>query len=183
MNPNQFYNAQVKLTEKIKNEISEMYGNANKAANIMLPGMLQLRLYTLFEIKGKFTEKELKLMIDRANGLLLDPQMMPNKDAFYYGIKDAIELDRLDSKWEVDKEIMEIMMEGFVPTNPKFEYEKSPRFWELQKKKLGFNHRYQQFSTDNKLAEYERQKKELEGQLESAETKIKELENDEVNNG
>lgn len=57
---------------------------------------------TLSQMKGKFTRGELYLLIDTFNATMLTPEF--SGQHIEHSAEDAIALDNLDQKWEVEKE-------------------------------------------------------------------------------
>ena len=96
---------------------------------------------------------------------------------------DNIEQNKKDeanykTQWEVEKRLYELLLEGdnSTATNPKIKAETLPEYWELQKKMLQFKFREVKHLAESKLKHYEMNNTHLKEQLESAQSKLKELE-------
>lgn len=82
--------------------IEKYYPTKYKGANTILSAFPQFFALTISEIKGKFEESELALMIDATNGTATTPQIMgqhigPN-------VADGMAIDGLDGKWSVNRD-------------------------------------------------------------------------------
>ena len=77
------------------------FDNLNAGVTYALEAFLPLYRRTLHEIRGKFTEGELSLLIDVSNGLCLTPGIAGQHTITQ--VADGCDLDKLDEKWEIDK--------------------------------------------------------------------------------
>lgn len=66
-----------------------------------MAAFLPLYQRSLHEIRGLFSAGELSLMIDCHNGTILTSSLAGQQ--LPITVRDSIELDRMDDKWEVDK--------------------------------------------------------------------------------
>lgn len=92
------------ISEEHAELFSGMFGSLNAAGSYIMAAWLPLMHRTLHDLKGVFTADELMLMIDRHNGVMLSPDYAGQSLAL--GVRDSIELDRTDQKWNVDKDRM-----------------------------------------------------------------------------
>ena len=77
----------------------------------------------------QFTNDELSLIMDALNGVrCMDG--LPVKFHIISNIVDAIEVDRLDMKWNVDRTVLSRKFEALTETQAKDLYEKVCRFWD-----------------------------------------------------
>lgn len=88
----------------------ETFKNLNAGSMFVLDAFPTLYKRALFDLKGIFTRGELCLMIDLFNGLILTPQIAGQHIAIE--VKDGIELESLDKKWEVNKDEILVKLEG-----------------------------------------------------------------------
>jgi len=84
-------------------------------------------------------------------------------------------IDNYKPQWEVDDELYKLMIAGQKKIEPQFEFERDPRYWELRTKQLESKYKMDKFMAESRLAEYDRQMKLLDEQIDSAKTKLKEL--------
>lgn len=80
----------------------QLFGSTNAGAEFVVNAFHGWYRRTLHDLKGVFTADELMLMIDRHNGVMLSPDYAGQSLAL--GVRDSIELDRTDQKWNVDKD-------------------------------------------------------------------------------
>ena len=80
-------------------------------------------------------------------------------------------------QWEIDKEIYEMRTAPGASAKivPIFKYEENPRYWELVGKVVGYEFREQKYMAEAKIRQFDAQEKAILEQLESAQTKLKEL--------
>ena len=83
--------------------LQQNFKTLNSGAEFVLEAVPAVaRIYTGYELKGKFIAGELKLMLDVMNGMLLTGQLAGRH--LPLSVQDGIALDGLDKKWEVDAE-------------------------------------------------------------------------------
>ncbi len=122
-----------RINDKTVDYLQKNFKNLNAGSEYLLDSIPTVaRVYAGYQLKGKFTGGELKLMIDVMNVRqdMLTPQLagqhiLPN-------VQDGITLDHLDEKWEVDPDkiqeklkslsipdvfFMEIWIQGFRQQN------------------------------------------------------------------
>lgn len=66
----------------------------------------RIRLYSIHEIKDKFTKEERLFITDSLNGTMPPPDIRCNISAFVARIKDASILDKLNEKYNVDMDAL-----------------------------------------------------------------------------
>ena len=81
-------------------------------------------------------------------------------------------------QWEIDEKIWELHLkdDNCKQIENTIKLHEEPEFWELHKKKLEYKYRMDKFTAENYLKGYEQQRKEVNAQLESSLSKLKELE-------
>ena len=94
-----------KITPRIADNtvgfLTDNFKNLNAGSEYLLDSVPAVsRVYVGYQLKGTFTENELKLMIDIMNGTMLNPSLAGQH--LKSNIEDGISLDHLDTKWEVD---------------------------------------------------------------------------------
>lgn len=88
------------ITEKSAEFYKTTWGSVNGGTTYILDAFPGLYKRTLHDLKGRFTRKELMLMIDVNNGLWLTPGISGQHMSAQ--VSDGIALDRIDEKWEID---------------------------------------------------------------------------------
>jgi len=83
---------------------SVQFDNLNAGVTYTLESYRDLYRRTLHEMRGKFVEGELMLMIDVCNGLMLTPGLAGQH--IIADVSDGCDLDKLDQKLEIDKKTM-----------------------------------------------------------------------------
>jgi hypothetical protein len=91
-----------RISESAKDFFEALFASGNQGYQYALESFPALYQFTLDrELKGVFTDGELKLMLDVFNGTALTPQI--SGQHLLANVVDGIELDGLNSKWGVDK--------------------------------------------------------------------------------
>jgi len=80
---------------------SSQWYNLNAGVTYTLESYRDLYRRTLHEMRGKFEEGELMLMVDVCNGLMLTPQLAGQQ--IIANVADGCDLDGLDKKWKISK--------------------------------------------------------------------------------
>jgi hypothetical protein len=142
-----------KITPRINEKSEEFFKTNFKSVNSGAEYLLEsipavARIYAGYQLKGKFTADELKLIIDVMNGTMLTAQfagqhLLPN-------VQDGIALDHLDEKWEIDADklkekikslsipdifFLEIWIQGFWQQNTESGVELEKYIEELKEEK------------------------------------------------
>lgn len=88
--------------EKVNN--TKIYGDSNFSWKVssIVDDLLAAIKYTKFELKDKFSPKELSLISDSLNGLLRSNEVNP-VILLHSNLFDSIEYDKLDVKYNLDK--------------------------------------------------------------------------------
>jgi len=79
---------------------SQVWGAVMPGASYVLESFPSLYQRTLSDMCGTFSEAELSLILDIHNGTLLTPGMAGQHIGI--AVRDSIELDGSDQKWEID---------------------------------------------------------------------------------
>ena len=82
----------------------KFFKNLNAGATYTLESFPGMYRKTLFGMKGLFSENELKLIVDIFNSTMLTPVLAG--EHLVWSVQDSIELEHVDKKWEVKKEII-----------------------------------------------------------------------------
>jgi hypothetical protein len=90
-----------RITDTSEAFFSSNFDNRSAGAEFILAAFPALYARTLHLLKGKFTAGELSLMIDVANGQMLNPAMAGQH--ILASVTDGCELDSLDEKWQVSQ--------------------------------------------------------------------------------
>lgn len=101
--PVRFRGEQLELTQ-LATRITPGQASLGLVAKRDLERYYALLERSLREIKGRFTEAEISLMIDVNNGTLWQPHTM---GLLGLQVLDGIGLDGLDEKWGVDAEVLQ----------------------------------------------------------------------------
>lgn len=90
-----------RISSKNAEWLEHHFGNRNKGAEYLLGAFPELyRRCISDELRGTFTVSELSLLLDTFNATMLIPQLAGQH--LLVSAKDAIRLDQLDKKWDVD---------------------------------------------------------------------------------
>jgi hypothetical protein len=92
---------QLYISEKATNFIDNWFEKRNPGIEFILETFYYSFNHALNEIKGKFTENELNLIIDAFNGTLLTTQIMGQH--LQPQVEDGCSFEFLNDKWDVSK--------------------------------------------------------------------------------
>jgi len=90
------------LDQQAAEWLEKYYPTKYKGSGTILAAFPQIFAATVAEIKGRFGESELALMIDTMNGTAITPQIMGQHIAA--STADAMALDALGEKWDVNRD-------------------------------------------------------------------------------
>lgn len=93
-------NIEARTDEKTAEWCEMNFGSRNDGAEFVLDVFPGLYRETLRELRGRFTEGELSLILDVMNGTMITPQLAGHSLAA--NAEDGMRLDRLDVKWETE---------------------------------------------------------------------------------
>lgn len=94
-------NITIRISEIEVERLKKIYGKHTPAAQRAVESWFVLRQSTLRDLKGIFTENELKLLIDNENGSLFNPETDYNPEFLAINVKDGCDFEELDKKWDV----------------------------------------------------------------------------------
>lgn len=103
----------IKISKEQHNFLQEKYKNVSEGVrqcvdNIRYPPsslpeiLRQIRLYSLRELKGKFSKEEWCFFFDSLNGTIVDSPFRCNVQALVFHCEDSEQLDGTATKWNVD---------------------------------------------------------------------------------
>ena len=81
--------------------VAKMFSDPLTAHGFMLDVWKQAWRHSLVSMKGLFTDRELSLLIDTHNGLMLSAHHY-DSNTLAVGTSDSIALDGMDQKWKID---------------------------------------------------------------------------------
>lgn len=90
------------ISEKATEFIDNWFKRRNPGIEFILESFYITFNHALYEIKGKFSDNELNLILDAFNGTLLTTQIMGQH--LLPQVEDGCRFEFLDEKWEVKKE-------------------------------------------------------------------------------
>lgn len=93
-----------RITDDCRSYLTDNFRNANAGAEYTLESANVLYRQTLRGLKGRFSDGELKLMIDVMNATMLTPVIAGGQ--LQGNVIGGIALDGLAEKWEIDGEVM-----------------------------------------------------------------------------
>ena len=94
-------NTNARITDKTEKFLTDHFRTKSAGAEYILAAMpAVMRKFIGMDIKGRFTENELKLMIDAMERCVLSPEMAGQH--LPLNVTDGIMLDHIDEKWGVD---------------------------------------------------------------------------------
>jgi len=99
-----------KINDKIAEFYPEVFSNLHSGATYVLEAFPRLYQRTLHDMRGTFSDGELKLMVDVMNATMLTPQSAGHHLAA--NVSDGIALDSLDKKWKIDGDNLKFKLGG-----------------------------------------------------------------------
>ena len=125
--------SQTKLSEKTQEELKKLYETTYNALQNVAEGFLQLRLYTISEIKKiGFTAEELTSIIASLNGSLSDSQTSCNAKALRYELEDFETLENGISRYNANPEQLLSKIDQLTAAQTYFLQEEIYRWWGQQ---------------------------------------------------
>lgn len=120
----------LRVTEAETKGYVEIYPNQHFGLCRAVKSFLVLRKASLFEIKTLFNENELKCLIDISNGSIFDEARSHNNQTLEFELIDLFDLDKLDKKWELDRESFLIKIRTLTAAQTYFLQDWANMFWE-----------------------------------------------------
>jgi hypothetical protein len=93
-----------KISEESAAWLEKNFKNLNAGATYILDAFPGLYARTLHDLAGNFPRGELLAMVDVMNATWLTPGIAGQHLAI--NVRDGIELDHLDQKWEIDGKVL-----------------------------------------------------------------------------
>jgi len=93
-----------RVTETAADWYKTSFGSHNAGAEYVLAAFPALYARTIKEAKAFFSPNEKKLIIDVANGMMLNPAMAGQH--IVASCTDSMDLDGTDEKWQIDRVFM-----------------------------------------------------------------------------
>lgn len=93
-----------RISENTEKFILNNFRSVNAGGEYFIEAFLPLFKRTLADLRGVFTDSELKLMVDVFNSTVLTPALAGQH--LFINCSDGMELDRLDHKWEVTRKTL-----------------------------------------------------------------------------
>lgn len=90
----------LRISDKARECLADNFSGPNIGAGYVIDSFPALYRATLRELKGMFTRDELMLLVDCMNATMLTPGLC---DEVLTNAVDAMALDALDEKWEVNR--------------------------------------------------------------------------------
>jgi len=92
--------AGLSMCADITKRVSDVGVDVNKISD-EAENLMQIRFYSLKELKNYFTQGEWAFLADMLNGTMITPMFRCNADALCIAIDDADALDHLGEKWKI----------------------------------------------------------------------------------
>jgi len=105
-------NISPRVSDSTADYFTEHFKSVNAGATYILESYQPLFKRTLAELKGKFSHGEMSLVVDVFNGTALTSGLAGQH--ILLSCSDAIELDGLDTKWEIDKKELLEKIQGLT---------------------------------------------------------------------
>jgi hypothetical protein len=109
--------------------LKDIWGSTSAGATRSVDAYIALRKRILNGLKNRFTQNELMLLIDHQNGTIFSPSLFSTTETMQHSVSDAIILDGLDSKWEIDKQVLFEKISRLSDPEAYFIREEIDRFW------------------------------------------------------
>ena len=116
---------------RLMQQIYERVGEKDPEVIVsQLETLHRLRLYSIRELKGKFTPSEWKFMVESMAGTLVSADMRPNVSIFVAHCEDSASLDCLDAKYGVDMPSFINKLKSLTSAQVDTIYYEIEKFWE-----------------------------------------------------
>lgn len=119
----------IRMPEDLASWLSEQGDNMNQAIVDSLCNQRLCRVYSLSELKGRFSAKEWKFFADSLNGTLVNDQFRYNKGALIAHCEDSESIERTATKWGVDINTLKENICTLAGAQVEALYSRVERFW------------------------------------------------------
>ena len=92
--------------------------------------LLQIRAYSMREIKGLFTPAEWCYMADSLNGTIITPEFRCNTGGLIASVEDSNDFDNLAEKWKVDVDALIEKIKKLTGAQVDAVYSRVENFWD-----------------------------------------------------
>ncbi len=128
-NANNQNSKQIRVLERLLENITSRYASANGGVNRALYLLENLEKRLTAEIRGLFTEDQLKAILDANNGTLISEPFWGSQRAMVIQMQDGDEYDQLGKKWGVSIEAICNKINKLSPAAFLYFHEEIYRFW------------------------------------------------------
>ena len=96
----------IRVPEAYHEDFRKIGNNTSQNAIQAISGYIELRRYTMRELKGVFSAAEIKYLVDMSNSSMFLPEYASNLQMLIARVEDANKFDGLADKWQVNLDIM-----------------------------------------------------------------------------
>lgn len=119
-------------SERAEKALSDVYPNRTAGAETVLEAWTYMRVRSLAEIKGKFSESEIYYFVDVFNGTIIEPRFSCDNVFIVHQVQDGAKYDNLGEKWKVDIDLFVEKIKDLTSAQTFFLLEEIQRFWEKE---------------------------------------------------
>lgn len=119
----------IRMPEELAAWLSEQGDSMNQVIVDLLDNIRYSRMYSLNEIKGRFTAAEWKFFADSLNGTLVNDQFRYNKGALVAHCEDSESFECTATKWGVDINILKDKISSLAGSQVEALYSRVEVFW------------------------------------------------------
>lgn len=119
----------------LEQRLAEVFENKSSGAEMAIDAWFCMRKYTLFELKGKFTEEELYALVDAYNGTIFEPQYASSPQFIRIQIEDSIKFSGFSQDWKFKREEFLKKIDSLTAAQSYFLLEEIQRFWNKESDK------------------------------------------------
>lgn len=117
------------MPEELASWLSEQGDSVNQVIVNLLDNSRIARVYSLSELKGKFTAEEWKFFADSLNGTLVNDQFRYNKGALIAHCEDSEELEGTASRHNIDIDSLKKKINSLAASQVEALYSRVELFW------------------------------------------------------
>lgn len=128
-NANKGNSKNVRVLERLLETVGTKYSSANGGVNRALYLLENLEKRLGAEIRGTFTEDELKAILDANNGTMVSEPFWGSQRAMAIQMEDAEQFDQVGKKWGVDVSVIIEKIQDLSPASFLYFHEEIYRFW------------------------------------------------------
>jgi len=115
--------------------LADVFDNKTSGLATVLEAWSHIRVRTIQELKGKFSEQELYAIVDAYNGTIFEPRYSCDSQFLRIQIEDSIQYSGFSQDWKFKKDEFLTKIDSLTSAQTYFLLEEVQRFWNKESAK------------------------------------------------